>query len=345
MRIVEINQKEELNNFIVQYGGSNFLQSWEWGELQKNLGRDIWRVGIEEAGKLVFSALIIKNRLPLGRSYLYCPRGPVFENSKFKIQNLKLVGWKLLSEKIREVAQKERAVFFRFDYPDLHLPEFLKGKVVQSPKDIQPRSTLIWDITGSEEEILAQMKPKTRYNIRLAQRKGVRVRQGVEQTDLNIFLSLIKETSQRDGFKIHPEFYYQKMVDFLGKEGILKIFLAELQEKVLAANLVLFWGERATYLHGASGNANRNVMAPHLLQWEQIREAKRFGCREYDFWGIMSELGIRNQELGIKTNDEQSSWVGITRFKKGFGGREVNYAGTYDFALNHSWYKIYRLFK
>lgn len=332
MRIVEINQKEELNNFIVQHGDSNFLQSWEWGELQKSLGRDIWRVGIEEAGKLVFSALVIKNRLPLGRNYLYCPRGPLISNFESLILNLELKAWKMFLTRIREISRREGVIFFRFDYPDSHLPEFLKGKVVQSPKDIQPRSTLILDITGSEEEILAQMKPKTRYNIRLAQRKGVRVRQGAEQTDLNIFLSLIKETSRRDRFKIHPEFYYQRMVDFLGKEGVLNIFLAELQGKVLAANLVLFWGERTTYLHGASGNANRNVMAPHLLQWEQIREAKRSGRREYDFWGIVSEKEIPN-------------WAGITRFKKGFGGREVNYAGTYDFALNHFWYKIYRLFR
>ncbi|MFA4880170.1 MAG: peptidoglycan bridge formation glycyltransferase FemA/FemB family protein [Candidatus Doudnabacteria bacterium] len=345
MRIVEINQKEKLNNFIVQHGDSNFLQSWEWGELQKSLGRDIWRVGIEEAGKLVFSALIIKNRLSLGRSYLYCPRGPVFSNFQFSIFNFQTKIWPILFSKIQEIARKEGVIFFRFDYPKLHLPKFLKGKVVQSPKDIQPRSTLILDITRSEEENLAQMKPKTRYNIRLAQRKGVRVRQGAEQADLNIFLSLIKETSRRDRFKIHPEFYYQKMVDFLGKEGVLKIFLAKLQGKVLAANLVLFWGERATYLHGASGNANRNVMAPHLLQWEQIREAKQSGCREYDFWGIMPESGIRREEGGIETNNELSSWVGITRFKKGFGGREVNYAGTYDFVLNHFWYKIYRLFR
>ncbi len=364
MNILEISQREQLNNFIVQQGESNFLQSWEWGEFQKSLGRKIWRFGIEEK-RLISSALVIENKLPLGRSYFYCPRGPAFSNFQFSIfppaspeatpasqakrcgrakrwraGNFQKKIWPILFSKIKGITRKEKAVFFRFDYPYLKLPKFLKDKVVQSPRDVQPRSTLILDLTKSEEEILAEMKPKTRYNIRLAQRKGVVVRQGVGQKDLDLFLSLVKETSRRDGFKIHPEFYYQKMVDFLGTEGLLKIFLAEFKGKVLAANLVLFLGKRATYLHGASSNEYRNVMAPHLLQWEQILEAKRRGCKEYDFWGIRTESRIKNQELR-----DNETWEGISRFKKGFGGNEVNYAGTYDFILDNFWYKIYRFIR
>ncbi|MDP2918316.1 MAG: peptidoglycan bridge formation glycyltransferase FemA/FemB family protein, partial [bacterium] len=193
------------------------------------------------------------------------------------------------------------------------------------------------DLDQSEAEILAQMKAKTRYNIRLAKRRGVKIRQSINQEDIDAFLKLIAITSQRDHFKAHSAAYYQKMADFFGCQGLLKIFLAEYKDQVLAANLVFFWGKRATYLHGASGNSHRNLMAPHLLQWTQILEAKKQGRGEYDFWGIAGEA------KSVKC--KAKSWEGITRFKKGFGGREISYAGTYDIILNNFWYKIYRLLR
>jgi len=339
MKIIEINSKETLNNFIVQHGNSNFLQSWEWGEFQKSLGRKVWRPGVEHDGQLVASALVIKNNLPLSRSYLYCPRGPIFESSKFKVQSSKLSVWRQLLETIKKIAQKEKAIFWRFDWPNSDLPKFLgeNKKLVKVPQDIQPRATLILNLDQSEAEILVQMKAKTRYNIGLAKRKGVIARQSVDQKDIDPFLKLIAATSRRDHFQAHPEIYYQKMVDFFGKRGLLKIFLAEYKDKVLAANLAFFWGKTATYLHGASSNEFRNLMASHLLQWEQILEAKKQGLSEYDFWGILEK--VQSSKCKVQ------GWEGITRFKKGFGGKELSYAGTYDLILDNFWYKIYRLFK
>lgn len=330
MKLIEIDNQERLNNFIVRESPGNFLQSFEWGEFQKFLGRKIWRLGIEEDGKLVCAVLVVRNHLPFKKCYLYSPRGPIIER-RFKIENQEFK--KILLSKIQEIAREEKAIFWRFDFVDSDLPLFLKKKATKSLGNVQPKKTLILDLDQSEEEVLAKMKSKTRYNIRLAQKKGVSIRQSVGQKDFGFFLSLTNETAKRDGFKAHSELYYQKMFDFFVKLGILKIFLAEFNGKIIAANLVLFWGGWVTYLHGASSSLQRNLMAPYLLQWEQILTAKRQGYSQYDFWGIMAQ------------GNSYKSWAGITRFKTGFGGREVGYAGTYEIILNNFWYKIYRFTK
>jgi len=330
MSLISKISEKRLNNFIVQSGQSNFLQAWEWGEFQKGLGRQIWRIGTERKGALIASALIIKKTLPLGRCYLYCPRGPVFSNFESSL-------FKDFLAKIREIGRKEKTVFFRFDFPESKLPIKSSSHLVQAPFDVQPKHTLILDLRKDETNLLQEMKSKTRYNIRLAKRKGVQIRQSLSSEDLQKFLSLIKTTAQRDGFKSHPESYYREMVEFFGKKGLLQIFLADYEGETIAVNLVLFFGRQATYLHGASSNEHRNVMAPHLLQWEQIKEARKRGCLHYDFWGISSE------RQGV--NSKTKSWSGITRFKKGFGGKEVGYAGTRDLVLKPSWYRIYKVFR
>jgi len=340
MSLILINSEKYLNNFIVQSGQSNFLQSWEWGEFQKSLGRKIWRIGTVRKRELIASALIIKKTLPLGRCYLYCPRGPAI-NFQFPclpvgeaISNFQKV-WNALLSKIKEIGREEKAVFFRFDFPDSRLPIKLNGDFVKASIDVQPRHTLILNLQKDQNDLLQEMKPKTRYNIRLAKRKGVQIRQGLKPRDLNRFLELIETTAKRGRFRVHPADYYRRMVEVLGKGGLLRIFSADYRGKTIAANLVLFFGRLATYLHGGSDNQHRNVMAPHLLQWEQIQEAKRRGCFQYDFWGIRPKV----QSLKFKVQ----SWSGITRFKRGFGGKEVSYAGTHDLVLNPFWYRIYKM--
>jgi lipid II:glycine glycyltransferase (peptidoglycan interpeptide bridge formation enzyme) len=117
------------------------------------------------------------------------------------------------------------------------------------------------------------------------------------------------------------------MVEVMG-ENNLKLFIAEYEDRIIAANIVMFFGNRAVYLHGASSNECRNLMAPYLLQWEQIKEAKKQGCEIYDFWGI-----------------DEKKWPGVTRFKKGFGGEEIDYSGTFDFIFDKTWYEIYKIAK
>ncbi|MDD5043689.1 MAG: peptidoglycan bridge formation glycyltransferase FemA/FemB family protein [Patescibacteria group bacterium] len=321
MKIVEIKDKIFWNNFVKQNGEySAFLQSWEWGEFQKNLGRKFWRLGGEEDGQLIGVALVIKNNLPLGKSYLYIPRGPITTyNSQLETHNF--------LEKIIEYINDKSIIFMRFEPPQQFTIDNLQ-LTAKKVGAVQPEHSLILDLGKSEEELLGAMHPKTRYNIHLAEKRGVKVYFRKEKEDAENFWRLLQETASRDEFRAHDKNYYQRMLEL---ENVY-VATAEYQGKVLAANIIINWGETATYLHGASSNQERQVMAPHLLQWETIKRAKAEGYKYYDFWGIAPP-----------GSSKAKSWAGITRFKKGFGGEEVKYPGTYDKVISAWWYQFYNL--
>jgi len=364
------NNKKRWNAFVIENSGL-FLQSWEWGEFQKSLGRKIWRLQDEN-----FQSLIIKYDLPLGKNYLYCPGGPVI-NSKFKIQNSKLQSkMQKLLEEAGNIAEQEKSIFLKVEpfwekeknlNLDSRLPSVAKSfgrarRGNDNDRDAYFKKssggqrilqTLILNLNKSEEELLAEMKQKTRYNIRLAEKRGIKIRISNEpEKDIEYFWQLAKETGKRDGFYLYAKDYYAKQLlschpesrrggakDLVGdnKESVeiprcarndnvcFKLFLAEYNGKIIAANIVVFFGNRAIYLHGASSNEYRNLMAPYLSQWEQIKEAKKQGFQIYDFWGI-----------------DEINWPGVTRFKNGFGGKEIEYIGAYDYVFQPWWYVVYK---
>lgn len=285
----------------------SFLQSKEWADFQKALSRKVWQVD---------SVNVIKYNLPFGKNYLYSPR---LRLSGFGGQ----ARFKEFLGEIREIAKKENAIFFKIE------PSFAKAwedKLAlekfgfKKGDNIQPQKTLILDITKPEEELLKQMHSKTRYNIRLAKKKNIEIKK--DKNKFEEFWRLLQQTTKRDGFRPHPKEYYRKMLEVPGVE----LFVAEYQDKVIAANIVVFYKKTAIYLHGASDYKYRNLMATHLLQWHQILEAKKQSCAEYDFWGI-----------------NERKWPGVTKFKKGFGGKEIIYLGAYDLVFQPTWYKIYQL--
>ncbi len=298
-------------------GNISFLQSSEWAKFQESLGRKVWLLK-DDFGQI----LVIKQGLPFNKSYLYSPR----TNIRHWLSNDGLASFRKSLEKIKEIAKKEGAIFFKIEPEienDLKIREFLESfGFRKSQKEIQPRKTLILDITKSEEEILKGMHQKTRYNIRIAKRNGIEVKSFnfPSQNHFEIFWKLLKQTSKRDKFSPYSKEYYQKMLDLSFSE----LFLAKYKNKIIAANVLVFFERRATYLHGASDYNFRNLMASYLLHWEQIKEAKRRGFKEYDFWGI-----------------NEKKWPGLTRFKKGFGGKEINYLGSYDLIFQPFWYKLY----
>jgi len=299
------NNKEQWNQFIVENGGS-FLQSWQWGELQESVNRKIWR--IETQG---LKGLVIKHNISLGKNYLYCPHGPIGQGD---VKNF--------IEQVKEIARQEGSIFFKLESKnDLSLENL---GFIKSQKDIQFAKTVILDISKPEQELLSQMHTKTRYNIKLAQKKGVQIKQS--NNGLDDFVKLLKQTAKRDKFHLHPKEYYQKMLDVLGQEDMVKLFLAKYQDQVVAANLVCFFGQTATYLHGASNYNYRQIMAPYLLQWQTICQAQKMGIKYYDFGGI-----------------NEIKWPGITRFKKGFNGQEVSYPGSFDLIFQKMWYRVYKL--
>jgi len=305
MEFVNIKDKKEW-----QYN-NQFLQSWLWGNFQQKLGRKIWRLAIRENGKIIVQALIIKNQLPLGFSYLYCPRGPLFQD------NYNKEGLELLINKIKYIAIKEKAFFFRIEPLEKIDFIFLNRKI----PSIQPNQTTIMDLSLPEDEIFKKMHSKTRYNIHLAKRKGVTIH---ESDDIECFWDLLKRTTKRENFKSYSFVYYKKLLDCT----FTKLYIAKYKNKILAAHLIIFFNQTAFYVHGGSSREFRQVMAPHLLHWHIIKEAKNMGCNFYDFWGV-----------------DEKKWPGFTKFKMSFGGEKVVYPGTFDLPFSSFWYTLYKVGK
>jgi lipid II:glycine glycyltransferase (peptidoglycan interpeptide bridge formation enzyme) len=311
------------NDFVAASSYGSFLQSWEWGEFQESLGHQIFRLMILDKNQILGVVLLIKQPLFFGRFYLYAPFGPVLN-----IRNLKFQIGQMLMATIKKIAKKEKAVFLRFEPKDSS-DEKMPQDFIQT-LDIQPSRTQILDLKKSPEELLAQMHPKTRYNIQLSSRRGVKVRESQDSKEAKIFYKLAQETGERNQFKIYPFDYYQKMVKILGQADLLKIFSAEYDQKTIAAILVIYFGKTAVYTHGASSSDDRNLMAPHLLQWKAILESMKRNCESYDFWGV------------APPGDEQHPWAGISRFKRGFSGNDIKYMGCYDLPYRKIFYKTYQ---
>ncbi len=191
--------------------------------------------------------------------------------------------------------------------------------------DLQPNKTLILDLTKSGDRLLADMHPKTRYNIRLAEKHGVKIKKGEEYFD--DFWRLMQSTAERDGIYPFPKNHYQQQL-IVTDDFRTELWVAEYEKEIIAANLVNFYGDTVTYLHGASSDKYRNVMSTYLLQWEQIKTGGKRGFEKYDFWGF-----------------DEERWPGVSRFKKGFGGEVVEYAGAYDLVWNRGWYWAYKIAK
>lgn len=303
-----------------------FLQSWAWGEFQVAVGRKIWRLGAFNNDALVGAALVIEHELILGQRYLYCPRGPIATSSEV-LQALYLA--------IRKQGDDVGAMYVKIDPPhyqfSFSVSDFPSG--FKPGTTLQPRHTMVIDTSKSPAEVLAQMHQKTRYNIRLAEKRGVTVRWSNDQSDFAIFLDLIERTYARQGIRTHSRNYYQKLFFTLSAAGMVNLVIAEFEGQALAANLVIWHQKTATYLHGGSSDHHKEMMAPHVLQWATIQEAHRRGVQDYDLWGA-APTGEVNHKL-----------AGVTRFKEGFGGQLIEFPPAANVILQPQWYWAYRMAK
>ena len=297
----------------------SFLQTEEWLDFQKSIGRKVWRFDDE---KIV--ANIIQHDLPFGMNYLYVPHGPEIHHDQIT-GGLKNELEQFFSY-IKNIAREQKSIFIKFEPLQDSVVELIYGAGLRkSPKEVQPRRSVVMDLEKSEEEMLAAMHHKTRYNIKIAEKNELKL---VFRKDADTFWNLLKQTAKKDNFSTHPKEYYEKLC---GTEGIMaETVFVEHNSKSVAGAIWLASGNTVYYLHGAMDRNPKYklIMAPYLMQWELIKTAKRYGMKYYDFWGI-----------------DAKKYPGVTRFKLGWGGRQIEYPGAFDLPIRKLWFIIYKILR
>ncbi|MBO8157946.1 peptidoglycan bridge formation glycyltransferase FemA/FemB family protein [Thermosyntropha sp.] len=323
-RVINVKEKPMFNNFVESHDKGHFLQLWEWGMVKKGMGWEMLPLVLEKDGEVKASLLILKRRLPLpgiNKSIFYAPRGPVADIHDEEIN-------RLLFEGAERLAREHGAIFLKID-PDVSKDEqifadilkkcgFRKNETGLDFEGVQPNFVMRLDINQDEEALLKNMHSKWRYNIRLAERRGVKIREARGKEDLKVFYEILQETAQRDNFLIRGYEYYEWIWDYMIEAGYAKIFMAEYEGEVIAGTIAMRTGRKVWYLYGASSNRHRNVMPNYLLQWHMIKWAKEMGCTLYDFRGVSGDL------------DENNPLYGLYRFKKGFGAELTEFIGEWD---------------
>lgn len=322
--------REDWDRFMLSSPLGSFLQSWAWGEFQHAAGFHIHRVALGDTARPHARALLIERPLPLGQSSLYVPWGPVVARGDD-------------AHELRDAAAALRRycrsrtdslpVYLRIepkmpDTPDVHAA-LAEASFTVLGASVQPRDTQLVDLERTEDDLLRAMHPKTRYNIRVAIRHGVTVGEETTPDGIDIFWQLAQDVEGRGTFHYHPRPYYDAMLSTLGAvPGMFRITVARHQGLPVAAGLFIRYGGTVTYAHGASTTKRAHVMAPTLLHWEAIMRAKGDGARVYDFFGV------------APTGSPRHPWAGVTRFKRGFGGRAERYVGSADAVFDPVRYRL-----
>jgi len=317
--------------FVAERRDAHILQTAAWGELKSAFGWSAERIAVTRDDRIVAGALALFRPVPLRLGTLaYIPRGPIVDWADIEIVSTLMRG-------LDQLARQRRAILLKIEPDTVDADPFLRLGFRFSPHTIQPPRTIVIDLTCSESDLLAAMHPKTRYNIRLAERKGVTVREAT-QDDLLAFNVLMQVTGARDGFDVHSADYYNTAFDQFVPRGQAQLFVAETEAQIVAGLFAFAHGDRAWYFYGASDNLYRERMPNHALQWRAIRWAKSIGCRAYDLWGVpdADEAELEAQYL----NRSDGLW-GVYRFKRGFGGRVVRFASALDRVYSPLLYRAY----
>jgi peptidoglycan pentaglycine glycine transferase (the first glycine) len=361
---------EKWNSAIASLPGTHILQTWEWGKVKSQYGWQphylLWyktqdsvevfhnKIPEDQTQKqLVAAALVLQRKIMIGgfshrMGVLYTPKGPLLDWSDLKLRQQVL-------QDLRLLAQKHGAIFIKID-PDVEvgsgilgmngtrefslgidlISDLKAGGWQFSAEQIQFRNTVLIDLQPAEEDLLASMKQKTRYNINLAIRKGVNIRTG-KPMDLEMLFRMYAETSIRDGFVIRNEKYYQEVWNtFLNNQQrasydspYAEALIAEVDGTPLAGVIIFRFANKAWYMYGMSSLAHKDKMPNYLLQWEAIKRAKAANCLVYDLWGAPDEF-----------TESDPLW-GVYRFKEGLGGIVHRHIGAWDLPLNRILYQLY----
>jgi lipid II:glycine glycyltransferase (peptidoglycan interpeptide bridge formation enzyme) len=323
---------QEWKSFIRDCQDPHILQSPVWGELKSRFGWNPIHIINGNIG-----AQILFQNLPLGYRIAYIPKGPITTSNDQSPDE----AWEAFQQDLDDICREQRAVFLKIE-PDFWQGDptgrSLFGGYHLSGHHIQPPRTILVNLADPEEKILARMKSKTRYNIRLAEKKGVIIRQ---LDDVEPFYQLLLNTADRSEFGIHTREYYLAVFDLFQPSGACQLFLAEFQDQPLASIMVFKSGQRSWYFYGASSNLHRDKMPTYLIQWEAMRWAKHQGCISYDLWGVPDEDEPLLEENFLERQD--GLW-GVYRFKRGFGGQLKRSDGPWDRIYHPPLYSLYQLY-
>lgn len=399
MSNVDISNQKQYETAVLRAGACSFFQSFEFGKFQEQLlyrGAS-WALYISDAAG-TSTCLAVRQKTRFRKCWLWVPYGPLggFREEIF--------------EDLAVIAQEEKAIFARIepaaDWTSTDMESlaaylmFARDKAQIHPafNRFTPEHSLVLDLLLSEDELLAQMKQKGRYNINVAGRHGVIVKKFTckyetdSETDgagsatrdaVSVFYQLLQKTGNRDKFGVHPKYFYEKLLETLGAQNLASLFLAYApaatspaadwtksasddemvpagllrprqarprNDILVAGAIIVYFKDTATYYFGASDYEYRNFMAPYLLHWEIIRDAKRRGFKKYDFLGIApateSTVVDTAEDISGRAEGapEKHPWAGITEFKRKFGGREIVYPAAFDIVYKPLWYKAMKTF-
>ena len=332
-----VDSAEKWQQILAKLPNPHPLQSWAWGKLKTRWGWEMRPVVWEQAGEPLAAAMLLWRQFPKTPfGMLYAPKGPILDYTNSALRDAVLL-------RLQQIARSDRALFVKID-PDVLIATGVEPEDEQtgialqaaltmngwhfSPEQIQFRNTVTLDLTVSAENLLKQMKQKTRYNIRLAGRRGVTVRAGTPD-DFEAVAALYATTSERNEFAIRPKSYYLDAWRTFHQHGMLHLLIAEAENRPIAAVVLIHNHNTCLYMYGASSNADRNRMPTYLIQWEAIQWAQQNGCQLYDFWGAPDQF------------DETDRMWGVWRFKRGFNGTIARHLGAWDYP---AYPRLYNLF-
>ncbi len=294
------------------------LQSWEWGEFRKKTGIRVIR---EEGFQMTIHQI---PHMPWNIGYL--PKGNLPD--------------KKLISKLTEIGKKEKCIFIQLE-PNIQTfnSQFSILNLIPAAHPLFTKYTFVLDLTKSEDELLKNMHPKTRYNIKVAQKHGVKIIEDNSDKAFREYLKLTKETTKRQNFYAHAPDYHKKMWQELGiplshgsNRLTARLFLAKYKNKTLVAWILFIFKDTLYYPYGASSNKHRETMASNLMMWEVVRFGKKLGLKKFDMWGALDP-----------NPDPKNPWYGFHKFKQGYGAKLVEFVGSYDLVINPVLYQLYKL--
>ncbi len=319
IRPVLLKEKEQFNTLV-----NHPLQSWEWGEFREKTGRKVIRLGLFDKKAIKAGYQVTLHPLPkVPYNIIYFPKGPMPD--------------KKLIDALVSLGQKEKAILIKLESNVLadeknSKPEVWKNLGLRPGESIFTKHTFHLDLTKSDDELMSLMKSKTRYNLRLSQRHGVKVVEDNSDKAFKAYLQLMEETTKRQGFYAHTSDYHQKMWETLKPSGMAHLLVAKYKGEILVTWILFKFKDVLYYPYGWSTREHQNVMASYAMMWEAIQFGKKQGCKLFDLWGTPGP-----------DPSPKDPWFGFHRFKVGFGAKVVEFVGTYDLVIDYRLYPLYNL--